>query len=626
MDKKENVLSIVILSSPLVLLIVALNILLFLTNKTITPLILIIFSIITLALFSISLFLYLKYLNIGLSKIVLQLENIKNGDFTVRKKEVHKKLLQFNSFNNLIEKLKSDLAGTVLSIETILSGNMNGLEDDLDENNIIGGKLKELKENLKKSTEELEKNKLEEEKRNWTSTGLAKFSDVLRQDNDDLATMSYKLISNIVEYLYTNQGALYVLNDDIEDEQYYEPAAAVAYERRKLIENKIHIGEGLIGRCAFEKKTIYLTDIPQGYLNITSGLGEASPSNLILVPCMLDGKIFGVIEIASFNLIHDYQIEFIEKLGESIASTISNTRTRLKTNTLLIESKKYSEELASQEEELRQNLEEMETTQEDLKRQMAMNIEMRKELNYEKFLFDTLLEKIPSRIVFKDKDCKFVKASESAVKKFGKTNYSEIVGLSDADLLDAKFAEKTMFDEKHIMKSREGKVNFIEHEVTDKGEDMYKTVSKIPLIDEDDNCVGIFGIMTDITNFKLTEIEGEKCKNNYKKLTDFIDNYLISFKLDEQGNLTHANNKLCDLFGIKLTEIEGESADKIFSQYLKPEDLIIAELPTIMNNDSITKYKTYNISNKKVEVVENYLVLEAEKDKKEILMIGLPVK
>jgi PAS domain-containing protein len=117
-----------------------------------------------------------------------------------------------------------------------------------------------------------------------------------------------------------------------------------------------------------------MTDVPDNYVNITSGLGDANPRSIILVPLKFNDNVFGVIEMASFDVYQDYQIEFIEKVGESIASTISTVKVNIRTVKLLEESKLKSEELAAQEEEMRQNMEELQTTQEEsARRETEMN-------------------------------------------------------------------------------------------------------------------------------------------------------------------------------------------------------------------------------------------------------------
>ena len=237
----------------------------------------------------------------------------------------------------------------------------------LSEEDTLGNALLGMRDDLKKAAEEEERRKKEDEIRNWSAQGIAKFSDILRQNNDDIQRLSYNIVDNLINYIDAIQGAIYVLSTDEEDEgdQYFEMTAAVAYGREKMVDRKIELEEGLVGRCAFEKATVYLKEIPEDYVRITSGLGDDNPQVLLLVPLKLNNEIFGVLEIVSFKEFTNYQIEFVEKVGENIASTISSVRINQRTAKLLEESRQKGEELASQEEEMRQNMEELQATQEE---------------------------------------------------------------------------------------------------------------------------------------------------------------------------------------------------------------------------------------------------------------------
>jgi PAS domain S-box-containing protein len=124
----------------------------------------------------------------------------------------------------------------------------------------------------------------------------------------------------------------------------------------------------MIGQCVLEKSSVHLTNLPGDYLKITSGLGEALPRNLLIVPLLLNQEVFGVIELASFRMFEPHQRMFIEKLAESIASTVSNVRINEQTRSLLHETQQQAEQVRSQEEEMRQSMEELSATQEEMQR------------------------------------------------------------------------------------------------------------------------------------------------------------------------------------------------------------------------------------------------------------------
>lgn len=255
--------------------------------------------------------------------------------------------------------------------QKIGQGDLDAELELLGDEDLLGKSLVYMQKSLKTAQEEENIRKAEDEKRQWTNAGLAKFSDILRQNSDKLDALAAEIIKNLVLYINANQGGVFIYNDDEPENIHFELLSAYAYNHHKYIKKQILPGEGLIGTCALEKQTIYLTEIPENYIQITSGLGEARPRCLLIVPLLIEEKVLGILELASFTEIEQYQIDFVEKLAQSIASTLTSVRTNIKTSTLLSKTQQQAEEMSAQEEEMRQNMEELQATQEEAARKTA---------------------------------------------------------------------------------------------------------------------------------------------------------------------------------------------------------------------------------------------------------------
>ncbi len=273
-----------------------------------------------------------------------------------------------DTLNEIIEKDKQRNTKLIALVDEIKKGNFE-VSNGFDKKDKLINSILDLRNSLKTSTQEEEIRKKEDEERHWVAQGLAKFGEILRANNDDMTELSYNIISQLVKYVRANQGGIYLLTEDQENRKVFEMKACYAYERRKYVDKLINLGEGLVGACAKEGKTVNLKKVPDTYLSITSGLGHANPKFLLLVPLKFNEETHGVLEIASFNEFKPHVVEFIEKVAESIASTIANVKINIRTAMLLRDSQEQAEMLASQEEEMRQNMEELQATQEDAVRQ-----------------------------------------------------------------------------------------------------------------------------------------------------------------------------------------------------------------------------------------------------------------
>lgn len=261
-----------------------------------------------------------------------------------------------------MDNLVSGLKATTLFAENIGNGNYQSEFQPLSEHDVLGNALINMRNNLEKVAED-------DKKRNWATEGLAKFGEILRSNNSDIQKLSEEIIFNLVKYIKANQGAIYIIDDDETDgEQTISMKACYAWDKKKYLNQKIFKGEGLAGQAWQEGDSIYLTDVPQNYIKITSGLGDANPSCVLITPLKVNDQVFGVVELASFNVLQDFEVEFVKKIAESIASTISSVKVNARTQRLLEESQEMTEQMRAQEEEMRQNMEELQATQEEMAR------------------------------------------------------------------------------------------------------------------------------------------------------------------------------------------------------------------------------------------------------------------
>ena len=220
----------------------------------------------------------------------------------------------------------------------------------------------------------------EERTRQWVNEGLTRFVDILRSSNDDLGKLGDKIIAGLVQYTHSNQGAIYILNDDDAHNKFLELISLFAFDIKKHEQRKIKLGEGILGQTFLEKETTYINDLPESYIRITSGLGDAPPRSVLMVPLKVDTMVYGILELASFHEFQKHEISFVEKLGESIAATLESVRSTQKNKQLIEQFQQQTEEMKAQEEEMRQNMEELQATQEEIARKEKNYVERIKQL------------------------------------------------------------------------------------------------------------------------------------------------------------------------------------------------------------------------------------------------------
>ncbi|RAW03187.1 GAF domain-containing protein [Pseudochryseolinea flava] len=226
--------------------------------------------------------------------------------------------------------------------------------------------LKKNEESLRKTLSELEEARTKDDQRNWVAKGVAELSVILQSEKSE--TVFDTWLSALVKFMKVNQGGLFIAEEKDDKVVELKQVASYAYERKKYLQRAVKPGEGLLGQVFIEGHKMYLKKVPNDYVHITSGLGDAAPRVLVVMPIKNAGGIEGVLELASFHPMEEHHFELLETLSESLATFISNSKINERTRKLLQQAQTMSEELRSNEEEMRQNLEELTATQEAVAR------------------------------------------------------------------------------------------------------------------------------------------------------------------------------------------------------------------------------------------------------------------
>ncbi|MFO7843078.1 MAG: GAF domain-containing protein [Bacteroidales bacterium] len=372
------------------------------------------------------------------------------------------------------------------------AGNIDTALELLSKEDKLGQSLIAMRDSLQKARDEEEKIKKEEEKRRWVNEGLAKFADILRQNNDNLSVLSMNIIKNLVRYLKVNQGGLFIVNDQEESKKSLHLVAAFAFDREKYFTREIEMGEGLVGTCAMEKQSIYLTEIPQDYVHIVSGLGGANPNSLLLIPLKIENDILGVIEMASFRKFEQHEIEFTESVAESIASTLRSVQINTKTSELLEKSQQQAEEMAAQEEEMRQNMEELQATQEEAARRENDLTSMMNAID--NFLLKAEL----------NTNGQIISVNDLFLSTFGYTK-QEIINQNQEKLIPDEESERFKKIWERIVKGQSH--NEIFKQKSKKNETLWLITSYTPIYDEEGNLIKILYFAFDNTKSRKEKEE-----------------------------------------------------------------------------------------------------------------------
>jgi HAMP domain-containing protein/signal transduction histidine kinase/CheY-like chemotaxis protein len=226
------------------------------------------------------------------------------------------------------------------------------------------GEVAALKDNINEMIRNLKDTTIKNNEQDWLKTNLAKFTRML-QGQKDMLTVGKLILSELAPVVGAQHGVFYTMEtptdktDPEKSEAFLKLLASYAYRNRKRVGNRFALGEGLVGQAALERERILINDAPADYVQITSGLGSAPPTNIIVLPVLFEGQVKAVMELSSFEKFSPIHQAFLDQLVESIGIVLNTIEANTRTEDLLKQSQSLAKELQSRQEELQKTNEEL---------------------------------------------------------------------------------------------------------------------------------------------------------------------------------------------------------------------------------------------------------------------------
>jgi signal transduction histidine kinase/CheY-like chemotaxis protein len=216
-------------------------------------------------------------------------------------------------------------------------------------------KVENLLQTLKLAEErrkQLEVAQQSNQEQTWLKTNVAELSQKL-QGQRNLSSAAALVLAHLCSLIEAQQGVFYWLDRDSEVPM-LERIGSYAAQETEQLKPRLQLGEGLIGQCAIDKKRVLLSDVPSDYVRISSGLGEASPRHLTVLPVLFENQIVAIIEIASFQPFSELSLTFLDEACSVLGVVLTTIAATARTTELLYQSQALTKELQRQQIELRE--------------------------------------------------------------------------------------------------------------------------------------------------------------------------------------------------------------------------------------------------------------------------------
>ena len=525
-------------------------------------------------------------------------------------------------------------------IEKITEGDFDSPEEIEPGKDTEADLVAALRKKLTIKSQENRKRLEEEEHSDWVNEGITKFIEILRFHGQDRQVLAYNIISNIVKYLGANQGALYFTNEDNPEHVTLDMAACYAYEKQKLIQASFSVDEGLLGRAYHESRIINLTELPENYIKIVSGLGDAEPKNLVIVPLVFNNKNSGMIEIASFKVFEPHEITFLERIAESIASAISGLKISERTESLLQKSQEQSKLMKIQEVEMRRNLAEMRRLKEEAENK---DTEM-------KGLFRAV--EATSLVTEYDKDGTITRVNPR-VTDLLQVSEEELIGKNHTDI--SSFSPDNKDYRKFWDDIRHGQTRSLVESIDTKQKKVWISETFSPVLDDKGNVLKIINIGMDVSETKVLErqlrmqereINRQMDKMNEKEkelldkqkfiedreqevkaFTETFDRCMVRIDFNRRGIILYANSMFTNIMMMGV----GTAVNHDLTEFLVPEAVVLFDtsLSMLLQGKELSeklRFVSGNTGKKTTVMANEYPIINTKGDVERIMLIGSILK
>ncbi|MBB3701467.1 PAS domain S-box protein [Flammeovirga yaeyamensis] len=376
----------------------------------------------------------------------------------------------------------------------------------------------------------------------WITEGLAKTTETLNgQQFDTIEEMAYEFVRFVTRHLGALQGGVF-LKMNAEEENIVHQVASYAYGKKRFPQRKISANEGLVGQVMLEKQYVYVEDLPQHYTAISSGLGEAPPRSIIIIPVVHgNDDVYGAVEIASYHSLLPHEQEYANAACERFASAIAVYMMNENTRKLLKESMEVNDSLKNKEETLIKKTDEMQEVQDQLNTKLT---ELSKESNLNKNILSAIGKTMA--IIEFDMSGKILTANDMYLSVMG-YKQEEIIGKHERILVSSEEVNSMRYK---LLWDSLSNGSFISGEycrMSKKGVDVWMNGTYNPIF-------GLDGKPYKIIKFaEFTTEQKAKDLTNSERLSHF-GHYFPVLDLDLDGVIKAANTIFTDIFGYKRKE------------------------------------------------------------------------